>query len=82
MNARLACALAALAGAGLLGFGYYLQHVKGLEPCPLCLVQRAFFYLLIVVFMVRYVSRNWAEVQAGQLRWRHLWQSGLGAQRQ
>lgn len=50
MNARIACALAALAGAGLLGFGYYLQYVKGLEPCPLCLVQRAFFYLLIVVF--------------------------------
>jgi disulfide bond formation protein DsbB len=52
MNARFACALAALAGAGLLGFGYFLQHVKGLEPCPLCLVQRAFFYLLIVVFML------------------------------
>jgi len=52
MNARVACALAALAGAGLLGFGYYLQHIKGIEPCPLCLVQRAFFYLLIVVFML------------------------------
>jgi len=52
MSARVACALAALAGAGLLGFGYYLQHVKGLEPCPLCLVQRAFFYMLIVVFMI------------------------------
>lgn len=20
---------------GLLGFGYYLEHVTGLEPCPL-----------------------------------------------
>ena len=46
---RLLSALAALAGAGLLGFGYYLQYVKGLEPCPLCLVQRAFFYALIIV---------------------------------
>ncbi len=52
MNARLACALAALAGGGLLGFGYFLQHVKGLEPCPLCLVQRGFFYLLIVAFLL------------------------------
>jgi len=52
MNARLACGLAALAAAGLLGFGYFLQHVKGIEPCPLCLVQRAFFYLLIIVFML------------------------------
>jgi protein dithiol:quinone oxidoreductase len=29
--------------AGLLGFGYYLQYVDGLEPCPLCMFQRAFF---------------------------------------
>lgn len=52
MNARVACALAALISAGLLGFGYFLQHIKGLEPCPLCLVQRAFFYLLILVFLI------------------------------
>jgi disulfide bond formation protein DsbB len=31
--------------AGLLGFGYYLELVKGIEPCPLCLIQRAFFAL-------------------------------------
>ena len=30
--------------ASLLGFGYYLQYAQGLEPCPLCLVQRGFFY--------------------------------------
>lgn len=33
-------------GAGLLGFGYYLQYVKGLEPCPLCVFQRVCFMLL------------------------------------
>jgi disulfide bond formation protein DsbB len=27
-----------------LGFGYYLQYGQGLQPCPLCLVQRGFFY--------------------------------------
>jgi len=52
MNARFACVLAALAGAGLLGFGYFLQFAQGIEPCPLCHVQRAFFYALIVVFML------------------------------
>ncbi|MDM7456110.1 MAG: disulfide bond formation protein B [Tepidimonas sp.] len=31
---------------GLLGFGLYLQHVVGLEPCPMCIVQR---YALILV---------------------------------
>jgi disulfide bond formation protein DsbB len=28
----------------LLGFGYFLQYVQGLDPCPLCQVQRAFYY--------------------------------------
>ncbi|MBC9073284.1 disulfide bond formation protein B [Thauera sp. CAU 1555] len=26
--------------AGLLGFGLYLQHFEGLEPCPMCIMQR------------------------------------------
>ncbi|MBT8148552.1 MAG: disulfide bond formation protein B [Pseudomonadales bacterium] len=30
---------------GLLGFGYYLELVEGLEPCPLCITQR--FFLLL-----------------------------------
>jgi len=30
----------------LLAYGMYLQHVVGLEPCPMCIVQR---YALIVV---------------------------------
>lgn len=38
-----------LACAGLLGFGLYLQHVVGLEPCPMCIVQR---YALILVAVV------------------------------
>ena len=44
MSWRVAALLPALACAGLLGFGYYLQYVQGLQPCPLCLVQRGFFY--------------------------------------
>ncbi len=31
-----------LFAAGLMGFGYYLQYVVGLEPCPLCMTQRVF----------------------------------------
>jgi len=26
--------------AGMLAFGLYLQHVKGIEPCPMCAMQR------------------------------------------
>ncbi|NTV11860.1 MAG: disulfide bond formation protein B [Zoogloea sp.] len=29
--------------AGLLSFGLYLQHVMGVEPCPLCILQRYAF---------------------------------------
>jgi disulfide bond formation protein DsbB len=31
---------------GMLAFGLYLQHVVGLEPCPMCIVQR---YALVLV---------------------------------
>ena len=51
-SARMAFALVALACAGLLGFGYFLQYVRGLEPCPLCLVQRGFFYGMMAVAAV------------------------------
>jgi disulfide bond formation protein DsbB len=47
---RLGFALGALACALLLAFGYFLQYVKGLEPCPLCLLQRGFFYAVLIVF--------------------------------
>ncbi len=34
---------------GLLAFGMYLQHVVGLEPCPMCIVQR-YAMILIAIF--------------------------------
>jgi disulfide bond formation protein DsbB len=36
----------------LLGFGYFLQYVQGLDPCPLCQVQRAFYYLVGGAFLL------------------------------
>src|SRR5689334_8664173 len=52
MTSRKAFALAAVVCAALLGFGYYLQHMQGLEPCPLCLVQRGFFYAVGIVCLL------------------------------
>ena len=49
---RLPFAAPALACAGLLAFGYYLQYVDHQDPCPLCLVQRGFFYGVLAVFAV------------------------------
>ena len=46
--ARVMAAIAALC-VGLLAFGMYLQHVVGLEPCPMCIVQR---YALLLVGLV------------------------------
>jgi protein dithiol:quinone oxidoreductase len=46
---RQALTLTAMACVGLLAFGMYLQHVVGLEPCPMCIVQR---YALILVAIV------------------------------
>ena len=50
LSPRAGFTLGALACALLLSFGYYLQYVKGLEPCPLCLLQRGFFYAVLIVF--------------------------------
>jgi len=49
---RLLLAAPALACAGLLGFGYFLQYFDGQDPCPLCMVQRGFFYLVLAAFLV------------------------------
>lgn len=46
-------ALTAAAGVALLAFGLYLQHGVGLEPCPMCIVQR---YALMLVTLVAGVS--------------------------
>lgn len=54
--------LVALACTGLLVFGMYLQHVVGLEPCPMCIVQRyAMIGLLLLGLM------GWRLRKAGAL---------------
>ncbi|MDM0023778.1 disulfide bond formation protein B [Variovorax saccharolyticus] len=46
---RRALALICLACIAMLAFGMYLQHVVGLEPCPMCVVQR-YALVLVAVF--------------------------------
>ena len=46
---RRVLALVSVACIALLAFGLYLQHVVGLEPCPMCIVQR---YALLLVALV------------------------------
>jgi len=40
----------ALYASGLMGFGLFLQYVKHLDPCPLCMVQRVVFIAILVLF--------------------------------
>lgn len=49
-------AFTALLCIGLLSFGMYLQHVVGLEPCPMCIVQR---YTLVLVALVAAMGAAW-----------------------
>ncbi len=61
----------------LLAFGLYLQHVVGLEPCPMCIVQRYAFVgvgaLALVGLLVPSVGVQ--RVVAGLV----LLQAGFGA---
>ena len=53
-----AFALLALGCVGLLGFGMYLQHVVGLEPCPMCIVQRYAMTLIGILALLGLVWRS------------------------
>ncbi len=55
---RSALALISLLCVGMLAFGQYLQHVVGLEPCPMCIVQRYALVLVALVAGLTAVSRN------------------------
>ena len=50
-------ALVSLACVALLSFGLYLQHGMGLEPCPMCIVQR---YVMVFVSMVAVAGTVWS----------------------
>jgi disulfide bond formation protein DsbB len=74
----------ALAAFVLLGVGLYLQHVKNMQPCPLCVLQRYAFAAvglasLVAAFLPRTASRIGAGISALAalaglgVAGRHLW---------
>ena len=85
LNARVAYTTLAVVSLGLIGVGLLLQHVVGLDPCPLCIFQRmaylavALLALLAAVLSPRASSR-WlgglvllsALTGAGIAGW-HVW---------
>ncbi len=53
---RRVLALFCVACIAMLAFGMYLQHVVGLEPCPMCIVQR--YALILVAFFAGLASAS------------------------
>lgn len=49
LSVRQTLSLICLGSVGLLAYGLYLQHVVGLVPCPMCIVQR---YALVLVALI------------------------------
>ena len=52
-------ALIALTGIGMLIFGLYLQHVVGLNPCPMCIVQRYALIGVVLFGAIGWRLRGW-----------------------
>ena len=59
--------LIALSGLGMLVFGLYLQHVVGLNPCPMCIVQRYALIGLVMLALIGWRVQGWALAATGLL---------------
>lgn len=62
---RRVLALVAVACVAMLAFGLYLQHVVGLEPCPMCIVQRYALVLVALVAGLTAIAKSRGVLMAG-----------------
>lgn len=46
---------------GMIGMAGYLQFSKGLEPCPLCVVQRFLVIILGIIFLIGFLQKSAGE---------------------
>ena len=53
----------------LIGIALYFQYVMGLEPCPLCIVQRIFFVVTGIICLVAFLHnpKEWGNKVYGIL---------------
>lgn len=58
-------ALVCVGCLALLAYGLYLQHVVGLEPCPMCIVQRYALTLVAVIAGLAAFSEGKAKQASG-----------------
>lgn len=70
-------ALISIGCVAMLAYGLYLQHVEGLEPCPMCVVQRyALFAVAIIAGLVAFSARKGVHMGGGLML---LLTAGFGA---
>jgi disulfide bond formation protein DsbB len=74
---RRVLAAIALACVALLAFGLYLQHVVGLAPCPMCIVQRYALLLVGLIAGITAIFKNKAALLGGTVLM--LLMAGFGA---
>lgn len=92
LEGRRPYAVIALAWIGLLGYAYYAEFVMGLEPCPLCMLQRLGFMGVLFVALIALAHgpktlgrRLYAIPMVVSAGWgvttsyRHLWLQSLPA---
>jgi disulfide bond formation protein DsbB len=63
---------------GLMGYALYLQYVEGIEPCPLCILQRICVTVMGVVFLIA-AFHNPGRAGAGVYALLQLLIGGAGA---
>lgn len=68
-----AAGLIAWACVGMLAFGMYLQHVVGLEPCPMCIVQRYALILIAACAIFCWASGLKASKNQGASKLQTVW---------
>lgn len=58
LSVRQTLSLICVGSVGLLAYGLYLQHVVGLVPCPMCIVQRYALVLVAVLAGLTAMARS------------------------
>ena len=58
LSYRLVSGLLVLASIVGMSFALYLEHVKGLEPCPLCIFQRVGLMAMGLVALIAFLHNK------------------------
>ncbi|OUR67439.1 disulfide bond formation protein B [Marinomonas sp. 42_23_T18] len=51
-------ALIAFTSFALLGVAFYMEYEMGLEPCPLCMLQRIMFFIVGVIALISFLHKS------------------------